>query len=155
MDRRDEDLSTRDIAGAPATTETEAETSPPARTGARMMPEAGTEDRDAEMERRAVDMSRDIVDAERGSEPLLPDTDQTDFQGRWAEIQTRFVDDPRRAVEDADELVAALMKRLADGFAEKRERLESVWSRGEDVGTEDLRVALQRYREFFRRLLST
>jgi hypothetical protein len=86
--------------------------------------------------------------------PLLPDEQGTDFQGRWESIQTTFVDDPRNAVENADALVAELMQQLADGFARERERLEGQWSRGEDVSTEDLRVALQRYRSFFRRLLS-
>ena len=46
------------------------------------------------------------------------------------------------------------MKRLAQGFAAERERLEQQWGRGEDVSTEDLRIALQRYRGFFQRLLS-
>lgn len=93
---------------------------------------------------------------ERGDEDaaLLPDELATEFQGRWESIQTTFVDDPRDAVEKADALVAELMQRLADGFARERERLEGQWSRGEDVSTEDLRVALQRYRSFFRRLLS-
>ncbi len=86
---------------------------------------------------------------------LLPaDTDAT-FQQRWKEIQTRFVDEPRGAVEDADSLVANLMQQLAEGFAKERERLEAQWGRGEDISTEDLRVALQRYRTFFQRLLST
>ena len=64
------------------------------------------------------------------------------------------MDEPRRAVEEADELVAQVMKRLAEGFAGERERLEQQWGRGEDISTEDLRVALQRYRAFFQRLLS-
>jgi hypothetical protein len=85
---------------------------------------------------------------------LLPQADETDLRARWEEIQTRFVDDPRQAVEDADALVAGVMKRMAEGFAQAREQLEGQWSRGEDVGTEDLRVALQRYRSFFQRLLS-
>jgi hypothetical protein len=63
------------------------------------------------------------------------------------------VDEPRRTVEQADELVAEVMKRLAEGFAAERERLEQQWGRGEDVSTEDLRLALQRYRSFFQRLL--
>jgi hypothetical protein len=91
-------------------------------------------------------------DAEVGS--LLPQQDETDLRARWEEIQTRFVDDPRRAVEEADALVAGVMQSLADGFAQAREQLEGQWSRGEDVGTEDLRIALQRYRAFFQRLLS-
>jgi hypothetical protein len=85
--------------------------------------------------------------------PLLDGAD--DFQRRWEEIQVRFVDEPRGAVEDADALVATVMQRLADGFASERERLEAQWGRGEDISTEDLRVALQRYRSFFQRLLAT
>lgn len=86
--------------------------------------------------------------------PLLGQSEETDLRASWEEIQTRFVDDPRRAVEDADALVAGVMKSLAEGFAQAREQLEGQWSRGEDVSTEDLRVALQRYRSFFQRLLS-
>ena len=69
-------------------------------------------------------------------------------------IQTGFVDEPRQTVEQADELVAQVMQRLAEGFAAERERLEQQWGRGEDVSTEDLRIALQRYRSFFQRLLA-
>ena len=86
---------------------------------------------------------------------LLPADMDAKFQQRWEEIQTRFVDEPRGAVEDADSLVANLMQQLAEGFAMERERLEAQWGRGEDISTEDLRVALQRYRTFFQRLLST
>jgi len=85
--------------------------------------------------------------------PLLPDGEG--FQSRWEEIQVRFVDEPRGAVEDADALVATVMQRLAESFASERERLEAQWGRGEDISTEDLRIALQRYRSFFQRLLST
>jgi len=87
-------------------------------------------------------------------EPLLP-ADQADhFTTRWTEIQASFVDEPRDSVEQADALVADLMQRLAAGFAGERERLESQWESGDDVSTEDLRVALTRYRSFFDRLLS-
>jgi hypothetical protein len=88
------------------------------------------------------------------SPELLPREQNADFQSRWEKIQTGFVDEPRQTVEQADELVAELMKRLAEGFATERERLEGQWGRGEDVSTEDLRVTLQRYRGFFHRLLS-
>ncbi len=78
--------------------------------------------------------------------------------GRFAEtrrrVQTGFVDEPRRAVEEADALVADLMKRLAEGFAKERSSLERQWDRGDRISTEDLRVALRRYRSFFQRLLS-
>ena len=85
---------------------------------------------------------------------LLPHDEGAGYQYRWQELQTGFVDEPRRTVEQADELVAQVMQRLAESFASERERLEGQWGRGEDVSTEDLRVALQRYRAFFRRLLS-
>jgi len=85
---------------------------------------------------------------------LFPREQNADFQSRWETIQTGFVDDPRQTVEQADELVANVMQRLAEGFAAERERLEQQWGRGEDVSTEDLRIALQRYRGFFQRLLS-
>jgi hypothetical protein len=64
------------------------------------------------------------------------------------------VDEPRRAVEQADSLVAGTMKRLAEIFADERNKLESQWDKGENVSTEDLRLALRRYRSFFSRLLS-
>jgi hypothetical protein len=87
--------------------------------------------------------------------PLLSGRDAMDFQDRWEQIQTGFVDDPRKVVAEADELVATVMQRLAEGFSAERERLEGQWDSGEDVSTEDLRLALQRYRSFFRRLLTT
>lgn len=85
---------------------------------------------------------------------LLPDTETGDLRRQWDTIQTGFVDEPRRAVEQADELVAGAMKRLAEIFATERGQLESQWDRGDDVSTEGLRIALQRYRTFFERLLS-
>ncbi len=87
--------------------------------------------------------------------PLLPADLTATFQDRWEEVQTRFVDEPRGAVEEADRLVANLMQKLAESFAQERERLEAQWGRGEDISTEDLRVSLQRYRSFFQRLLAT
>jgi hypothetical protein len=73
---------------------------------------------------------------------------------RWREIQAEFVDQPRRAMQDADALVSDLMERLTRTFSEERERLESRWSNDESVSTEDLRRGLQRYRSFFERLLA-
>jgi hypothetical protein len=87
-------------------------------------------------------------------EPLLPADQSERFTLRWQEIQASFVDHPRESVADADALVADLMQRLAEGFSKEREGLENQWGRGDDVSTEDLRVALTRYRSFFDRLLS-
>jgi hypothetical protein len=88
-------------------------------------------------------------------EPLLPTDEIDDLDERWTRIQSDFVDEPREAVQSADALVAELMQRLATMFADEREKLEGQWSRGDEVSTEDLRVALQRYRSFFQRLLAT
>jgi hypothetical protein len=77
-----------------------------------------------------------------------------DLRNRWRGVQAGFVDEPRTAVQQADELVAAAMKRLAEGFAEQRSALEHQWDRGDDVSTEDLRLALRKYRTFFERLLA-
>jgi len=68
-------------------------------------------------------------------------------------VQTRFVDGPQGAVEEADALVADLMRHLAQSFSDERSNLERQWSAGDDVSTEDLRVAMTRYRSFFDRLL--
>jgi hypothetical protein len=89
-----------------------------------------------------------------GSTPLFPGGELEGLRARWKEIQTAFVDEPRKAVEQADGLVASAMKRLAEVFADERSRLEQQWDRGDNVSTEALRVALQRYRAFFDRLLS-
>jgi len=86
--------------------------------------------------------------------PLFPDRELPDLRGKWDTIQAGFVDQPRKAVEEADGLVASTMKRLAEVFAEERQKLEGQWDRGDDVSTEDLRLALQRYRSFFHRLLT-
>jgi len=85
---------------------------------------------------------------------LFPENEAQNLQQKWDQIQTRFVDQPRDAVHDADALVSTAIERLSKIFADERSRLEQQWSRGEDISTEDLRVALQRYRSFFRRMLS-
>ena len=84
---------------------------------------------------------------------LFSDTDIGDLRTRWNDVQAGFVDEPRRSVEQADQLVATVMQRLAEGFANERASLERQWDSGDNVSTEDLRVALQRYRAFFGRLL--
>ncbi len=85
---------------------------------------------------------------------LLNNDQMQSFRSRWTDIQTAFVDEPRRSVEQADNLVAQVMQELARTFANEKDKLEGQWGRGQDVSTEDLRLALQRYRSFFDRLLS-
>jgi hypothetical protein len=85
-------------------------------------------------------------------EALITDGDVR--QKRWEEIQTRFVDEPRESVEAADGLVAEVIQQLASKFAEERSKLESQWQAGTEASTEDLRLAMQHYRNFFQRLLA-
>lgn len=86
--------------------------------------------------------------------PLLSADVAGAFLARWDALQATFVDEPRRVVEQADSLVAEVMRQLAETFAQERASLERQWARGGNVSTEDLRIALQRYRSFFQRLLS-
>jgi hypothetical protein len=95
-----------------------------------------------------------VADDEDERRPLLEEEATVEVRSRWEKIQGAFVDEPRRAVEAADTLVAELMQQLADSFAKERKGLEGQWDRGDEVSTEDLRIALQRYRSFFDRLLS-
>ncbi|MCX4545452.1 hypothetical protein [Streptomyces sp. NBC_01565] len=88
-------------------------------------------------------------------EPLLDAAEAERYRTKWNEVQGQFVDDPQDAVRSADGLVAEVMQDLARTFATHKEDLEGQWGKGEQVATEDLRLALQRYRSFFNRLLRT
>ena len=87
-------------------------------------------------------------------ELLFPNADSEDLRRRWNEIQASFVDEPKPSVEKADELVASVIQKLTQVFADERSKLERDWSKGQEASTEDLRQALRRYRSFFDRLLS-
>src|SRR5262249_31501013 len=86
--------------------------------------------------------------------PLFSKEEHSGYRTRWTGIQTGFVDEPRKAVVEADALVAEVMKRLADGFAEERRQLETQWEKSDRISTEELRIAMRRYRSFFERLLA-
>ena len=87
-------------------------------------------------------------------ETLFAGDDLAELRARWAGVQAAFVDDPKDCVQKADVLVSDLVEQLTTGFTQARSRLEEQWSRGEDASTEDLRLALMHYREFFERLLA-
>jgi hypothetical protein len=103
-------------------------------------------------ERRTPDIDRS--GDKKHLEPLFDNHLDGEFRNRWREIQAGFVDEPRNAVQRADQLVAELMQTLAQSFSKQRNELEHQWDASENVSTEDLRVALTRYRSFFERLLS-
>jgi hypothetical protein len=119
---------------------------------------AGAGNREAE--RRADETQNVVPGLERANggdnalEPLFDRNVDQKFRDRWREVQTGFVDEPRQAVKRADELVAELMQQLAQSFSDQRNNLEHQWGASDEVSTEELRVALTRYRSFFERLLS-
>ena len=87
-------------------------------------------------------------------EPLFEEEAARKFRSRWLAIQSKFVDDPRDSVKQADELVADIIKDVTMNFADRRIGLEKQWNSGENISTEDMRVTLKRYRSFFERLLT-
>jgi hypothetical protein len=139
-------LTTEQIAAAGAA-DSEGRTSP----GQRLLGDVQTE-QPTSAEQAAVDSDLGVGDQPHPR--LLADDELESILVRWKDIQAEFVDEPRRAVQDADALVADLMQRLARMLASERGQLESRWASGDDVSTEDLRRGLRRYRSFFERLLA-
>jgi hypothetical protein len=85
---------------------------------------------------------------------LFANEELAELRARWASVQAAFVDDPQECVHKADLLVSDLVEQLTTGFADARSSLEEQWARGEQASTEDLRMVLMHYREFFERLLA-
>jgi hypothetical protein len=103
----------------------------------------------------AAPAQHSAVKSESSTEAVLfADDELADMRARWAGVQAAFVDDPKDCVQKADVLVSDLVDQLTTGFSHARSRLEEQWARGEEASTEDLRVALMHYREFFERLLA-
>jgi len=119
------------------------------------------EEREHIDERGDID-AREMVGRRHGTDartddrpmPMFAGAEASGYRTQWDAIQTGFVDEPRRAVQEADALVALVMKRLSEVFTNERTSLERQWGEGDEISTEDLRVALRRYRSFFERLLT-
>jgi len=94
------------------------------------------------------------ANAAAASAALFPEDELHNFRARWDQVQTSFVDEPRKAVEQADNLVANVVKRIAEQFSAERDKLEHRWDKGDEINTEDLRQTFRSYRAFFDRLLS-
>ena len=133
---REKDLTTSDLATA-------AETRTAQREVERNVNEPPTENRNAE-----------VITEDEQLAPLFSPDAAKEFRSRWDAIQSSFVDDPKRAVRQGDELVAQVLKSLTETFSNERSRLEGQLDQSDKASTENLRVALRRYRSFFERLLS-
>jgi len=114
---------------------------------------ASEDDQGTREQRTTAGRSASGAGSDPEATPLFAEHEATQFRDRWGEVQAGFVDEPRRAVEQADGLVAEVMQRLAASFSDERSRLEASWGRGEETETEGLRQALRKYRSFFDRLL--
>ena len=132
-------------------------------------PAAQSAQRSTDASRSPVEDQRSTGEPVRSTENAQPSAEETESSStqtlfaedelsvlrlRWDEVQAGFVDDPRECVQKADGLVSDVVDRITTGFSEARSRLEEQWARGEEGSTEDLRLALKRYREFFQRLLA-
>jgi hypothetical protein len=165
-DRGPEDLARDDLGGGPAlgggrspdlATDVEPGEEPQQGYGRDEVTAAGTDPDLAASAAPAGQAAADVGTADTATKAghLLAADDAEAFRARWTDVQHGFVDAPHQAVAQADELVAELMQHLARTFADERGRLEGQWDQGDDVSTEDLRTAFQRYRLFFERLLTT
>jgi hypothetical protein len=115
-------------------------------------------DAQAEISERAPEPESEAVPPSADVQPSDDDTlfagDPSNLRSRWDDIQAAFVDDPSECVKQADGLVEEVIEQLTARFADARSQLEAQWARGGSASTEDLRLALTRYREFFQRLLA-
>ena len=88
-------------------------------------------------------------------EPYLSPVQVADLQRRWGAVQAGFVDDPRRAVEGADDIVAEVVGALQAAIDDRRRELAEPWRDHADASTDALLVAFQSYRSVFERVLSS
>jgi hypothetical protein len=139
VEDRDKTLTTADFAAAADRPEVQRDTE---------------QERITEVDRRSGERRQQVAEADEQLAPLFASDVAGDFRSRWDAVQIGFVDDPRQAVRQADELVAQVMKSLAESFSAERARFEGQLEQKDSASTENLRVALRRYRSFFQRLLS-
>ena len=115
-------------------------------------------DERGDIDARQMVGQRHVTDAREVTDdrpmPMFAGAEASGYRTQWDAIQTGFVDEPRWAVQEADALVALVMERLSEVFTNERTSLERQWGEGDEISTEDLRVALRRYRSFFERLLT-
>jgi hypothetical protein len=144
---------TQENYGAPVTNvddrKSEFEAAPQPREQANWSEQQAVSDGDSRVTNHA-----EVSPSKESDRALFAEDDLEQLTARWDSVQAAFVDDPRECVQRADGLVSDVVKRITSDFSNARARLEDQWARGEEASTEDLRVALKQYREFFQRLLA-
>ena len=149
MEVRERPLSTADLAGKPET-----DNKPERRDAEPIATTEKRRDAAVPIHQPSTEKPRGVGSNKEELVPLFSESAVQNFRQRWTTLQTEFVDEPRRSVEQADELVAHVMKDMAATFSDERKKLEHQWEQGDKVSTEDLRLVLRRYRSFFDRFLS-
>jgi len=108
----------------------------------------------AQPEAEVISLQERRTAVPHADQSLMPKRQTEEMRDRWKMIQASFVDEPRKAVQEADQLVSSAIQQMEEVFKDQRTQMEQQWSGGKDVSTEDLRLSFQRYRTFFDRLLS-
>src|SRR4051812_32410058 len=96
-------------------------------------------------EQAAAPFERREATAQEADQSFLPTRQLEELRGRWTAIQSSFVDEPRKAVEEADRLLITTIKQLEEAFSAERSNIQKHWSRGDEVSTEDFRQAFKNY----------
>lgn len=110
---------------------------------------------ESQPEGRVISMENRRPAAKTGErESLISTAQMEDLRSRWTVIQAGFVDEPRKAVQEADALISAAIQQIGESFRGQKSQIEKVVGQGSETSTEDLRMMLQRYRTLFDRLLS-
>ncbi|WP_437724192.1 hypothetical protein [Sorangium sp. So ce861] len=89
--------------------------------------------------------------------PVLTPDEARELSERWSAIQAGFIEAPRLSVEQADALLAEVIQRVAQSFREERGELQRLLDGAPgqpEASTEELRLALRRYRSLLGRLLA-
>lgn len=120
-------------------------------TGLRPADLTATEDHHGED--RLDDAPARVTEDDESSPRLFQPEAAERFRVEWQQIQTRFVDDPKDAVQDADHLLTEVLESLTGTVTERKHELEEQWHGESDAPTENLRLALRRYRSFVNQLL--
>jgi transposase len=87
-----------------------------------------------------------------GGPALLGDDERTDLRRRWRQVEELFVDDPKRAVQSADDLITDVIDHIRASLDRRRAAAVEHGPDLDDATTEQLRAALQRYERLFEQL---
>ncbi|MFE0672526.1 hypothetical protein [Streptomyces sp. NPDC058867] len=88
-----------------------------------------------------------------GTKPLLSREESDKLDLRLQGALSGFIDAPRAAVEEADQLLEELAGRVTEALHQRRDTLRGSWHDQTASDTERLRLALRDYRELADRLL--